>query len=47
MTDLAPAQRTLMANAVWAVEVAQREVMQPDKVNLATLGNMVPHCIGT
>ncbi|MCI1015797.1 HIT family protein [Herbaspirillum sp. C7C2] len=43
MTDLAPAQRTRMANAVWAVEAAQREVMQPEKVNLATLGNMTPH----
>ena len=43
MTDLAPAQRTLQANAVWAVEAAQREVMQPEKVNLATLGNMTPH----
>ncbi|BEV17220.1 HIT family protein [Herbaspirillum sp. DW155] len=43
MTDLAPAQRTLMANAVWAVEAAQRAVMQPEKVNLATLGNMTPH----
>jgi diadenosine tetraphosphate (Ap4A) HIT family hydrolase len=42
MTDLAPAQRTLLA-AVWAVEAAQREVMQPEKVNLATLGNMTPH----
>ena len=40
MTDLAPAQRTLLANAVWAVEAAQREVMQPEKVNLATLGNI-------
>jgi len=35
--------RTRMANAVWAVEAAQREVMQPEKVNLATLGNMTPH----
>lgn len=43
MTDLAAAQRTRMANAVWAVEAAQREVMQPEKVNLATLGNMTPH----
>ena len=43
MTDLAPAQRTLLANAVWAVEAALREAMQPEKVNLATLGNMTPH----
>lgn len=43
VTDLAPAERTQLANAVWAVEAAVREVMQPEKVNLATLGNMTPH----
>ncbi|OWY27734.1 HIT family protein [Herbaspirillum robiniae] len=43
MTDLAPAARTLLSNAVWAVEAAVREVMAPEKVNLATLGNMTPH----
>ncbi|MBB5392244.1 diadenosine tetraphosphate (Ap4A) HIT family hydrolase [Herbaspirillum sp. SJZ130] len=43
MTDLAPAERTRLADAVWAVEAALREVMQPEKVNLATLGNMTPH----
>jgi diadenosine tetraphosphate (Ap4A) HIT family hydrolase len=43
MTDLAPAERTLASNAVWAVEAAVREAMQPEKVNLATLGNMTPH----
>jgi diadenosine tetraphosphate (Ap4A) HIT family hydrolase len=43
MTDLLPAQRTLMANAVWAVEAAVRQTMLPEKVNLATLGNMTPH----
>ncbi|MFL9926726.1 HIT family protein [Herbaspirillum lusitanum] len=43
MSDLAANDRTLIANAVWAVEAAMREVMQPEKVNLATLGNMTPH----
>lgn len=28
---------------VYAVERAVRRVMQPNKVNLASLGNMVPH----
>ena len=28
---------------VFAVEEAIRHVMQPDKINLAALGNMVPH----
>ena len=28
---------------MWKVEQALREVMQPLKVNLASLGNLVPH----
>ncbi len=28
---------------VFAVEGVIRDVMQPDKINLAALGNMVPH----
>jgi diadenosine tetraphosphate (Ap4A) HIT family hydrolase len=28
---------------VFAVEEAIRHVMQPDKINIAALGNMVPH----
>jgi diadenosine tetraphosphate (Ap4A) HIT family hydrolase len=28
---------------VFAVEAAVREVLNPDKVNLASLGNVVPH----
>jgi len=43
MTDLSAADRTLLMDAVWAVEQAVREVMQPRKVNLASLGNVVPH----
>jgi diadenosine tetraphosphate (Ap4A) HIT family hydrolase len=43
MTDLAPAERTRVMNAVWAVEAAQRAVMAPEKVNLASFGNMTPH----
>ena len=43
MTDLsAPEQRALL-DVVLAVEVAMRETMQPDKMNLASLGNMTPH----
>ena len=29
--------------AVFTVEVAVRKVFQPEKVNLASLGNVVPH----
>ena len=43
MTDLTAADRTIFMNAIWQVEAAVREVMQPCKINLATLGNMVPH----
>ena len=43
MSDLPAADRTALSNVVWAVEAAVREVMQPEKINLATLGNMTPH----
>jgi diadenosine tetraphosphate (Ap4A) HIT family hydrolase len=43
MTDLDYRQRTALMDVVWIVEQVVREVMQPDKVNLASLGNMVPH----
>lgn len=43
MTDLdAPTLARVMA-AVYAVEDALRAVLAPDKVNLASLGNVVPH----
>jgi diadenosine tetraphosphate (Ap4A) HIT family hydrolase len=32
-----------MMNVVFAVETAVREVAKPDKINLASLGNVVPH----
>jgi diadenosine tetraphosphate (Ap4A) HIT family hydrolase len=32
-----------LMQAVWQVEQAVRETMQPDKVNLASFGNVVPH----
>lgn len=43
MTDLSWPDRTILMNAVWLVEQALREVMHPDKVNVASLGNVVPH----
>ena len=43
MTDLSPDERTEFMNAVYAVETAMREVLQPAKINLASLGNVVPH----
>lgn len=43
MTDLAPEQRARMMKTVFAVETAMREVIAPDKINLASLGNKTPH----
>jgi diadenosine tetraphosphate (Ap4A) HIT family hydrolase len=43
MTDLAAEERNEVMAAVWNVEAAQREVMAPHKINLASLGNMTPH----
>lgn len=43
MTDLQPAERRRLMEVVFAVEAAVREVVRPDKINLASLGNMVPH----
>jgi diadenosine tetraphosphate (Ap4A) HIT family hydrolase len=43
MTDLAPSERARVMDVVWQVELAQREVMMPQKVNLASFGNMTPH----
>lgn len=43
MTDLAPPQIARLIGAVLAVEDALRAVLRPVKVNLASLGNQVPH----
>lgn len=43
MSDLVPADRLALNDAVWEVEMAMRSVMAPEKVNLASLGNMTPH----
>ena len=42
-TDLAPAERADCMDAVARVERALRDALAPTKVNLASLGNMVPH----
>jgi diadenosine tetraphosphate (Ap4A) HIT family hydrolase len=43
MSDLAREDRLLLNEAVFQVEQAVRETMQPLKVNVASLGNVVPH----
>jgi diadenosine tetraphosphate (Ap4A) HIT family hydrolase len=41
MTDLE--ERTRLMQVVFACEAALRQLYNPDKVNLASLGNVVPH----
>jgi len=43
MTDLIPEQRARMMKTVFAVELGIREIFNPDKINLASLGNKTPH----
>ena len=43
MADLSREEREALMAVVFAVEAAVRETMQPDKMNLASLGNMTPH----
>ena len=42
-TDLPPTDRSRIMQAVAKVETVLREQLQPTKVNLASLGNVVPH----
>jgi diadenosine tetraphosphate (Ap4A) HIT family hydrolase len=43
MTDLDAQTRQRLMQVVFAVEQALRQLMQPAKINLASLGNAVPH----
>lgn len=43
MTDLEPEHRARLMSVVWKTEQAVRETLHPDKINLASLGNVVPH----
>jgi len=43
MTDLAGHERERLMSVVFAVEQAIRDTLQPEKINLACLGNMTPH----
>lgn len=43
MTDLSAAERAHIIEAVLAVEDVLRSQLHPDKINLASLGNQVPH----
>ncbi|WP_250314254.1 MULTISPECIES: HIT family protein [Neisseria] len=43
MTDLSAAERGELMEMVYKVEAAMRQVFRPAKINLASLGNIVPH----
>jgi diadenosine tetraphosphate (Ap4A) HIT family hydrolase len=43
MTDLEMHERERLMSVVFCVEQAVRDIMQPEKINLACLGNMTPH----
>lgn len=43
MTDLSDTQRSLLMESVWKVEQVLRQQLRPNKVNVAQLGNQVPH----
>jgi diadenosine tetraphosphate (Ap4A) HIT family hydrolase len=43
MTDLPAQERNWLMEVVFAVESTVRDTLDPDKINLASLGNMVPH----
>ena len=43
LTDLPRADRERLMRVVFAVEEAVRESMLPDKMNVASLGNVTPH----
>lgn len=43
MSDLPPERRQALMAVVFAVETVVRRLFAPDKINLASFGNMVPH----
>ncbi len=43
MTDLGIRERKYLMAVVFTVEAVLRELLAPDKINLASLGNQVPH----
>jgi diadenosine tetraphosphate (Ap4A) HIT family hydrolase len=43
MTDLKPEEQAYLFRWVLRTEAALRAVLQPDKINLASFGNVVPH----
>ncbi len=42
-SDLTPLQRATCSDALALIEQGMRDALRPDKMNLASLGNVVPH----
>jgi diadenosine tetraphosphate (Ap4A) HIT family hydrolase len=43
LTDLNNTDRTIFMEAVFTLERALRDALQPEKMNIASLGNLTPH----
>lgn len=43
LTDLNDADRKIFMEAVFTLETALRQALQPEKMNVASLGNLTPH----
>jgi diadenosine tetraphosphate (Ap4A) HIT family hydrolase len=43
MTDLSQPERDRFLDVVFATEATLRRLLRPDKINLASFGNVVPH----
>jgi diadenosine tetraphosphate (Ap4A) HIT family hydrolase len=43
MSDLSVVQQSRLMRVVFATEAAVRQGLKPDKINLASLGNLTPH----
>jgi len=43
MTELGSEERGYLMRTVFMVESVLRQIMKPDKMNLASMGNVVPH----
>ena len=43
MSDLSAVQQNRLMRVVFGTEAVVRQVMKPDKINLASLGNLTPH----
>ena len=43
LTDLTPSDSKIVFDTIWQTELQLRKIFNPDKINIASLGNMVPH----